>query len=46
MQDMKRKQEQCMPMLKALDVMETRMDSIEAAIRALDQQTRKLVEIP
>ncbi len=35
-----------MPMLKALDVMEARMDSIEAAIKALDQQSRKLVDSP
>lgn len=41
---MKRKQEQCMPKLKAMDVMEERMDRIEAAIKALDQQTRKLVD--
>ena len=42
LQDMKRKQEQCMPMLRALDVMEARMDGIETSIRSLDQHLCKL----
>ena len=33
-----------MPVFQALDAMEARMDSIESAIEALDQQTRRLAE--
>lgn len=41
---MKRKQEECVPMLAALDALEAKMDSIESAIKILDQQTRKLTD--
>jgi len=42
-QDMKRKQEECMPVLAVLDTLEAQMDSIESGIKALDQQTCRLV---
>jgi hypothetical protein len=41
---MKRKQEECMPMLAALDALEAKIDSIESAITALDQQTSMLTD--
>ncbi len=44
LQDMKRKQEECMPMLAALDALEAKIDSIESAITALDQQTSMLTD--
>ena len=41
---MKRKQEECVPSLVALDALEAKMDSIESAIKVLNHQTSKLFD--